>query len=215
MNKTPGNSGARLQFYYDEHATQARQHENQRERMTNIILALSGVLLSVVTFGKLSIWTLPASIGMGLLGLYGWIFARKHYERNRYHVAILGEIRREMSYLDGTLDRPRDVSENRSLSKIRERGVERHRIKYSKKSVAVENEISKISENRLKNKNKRNNDEMLVLRISLHKLWEGLHLFVMIFAVLLSLAIVGNHYLYDASENPPTKVIIVDDIRDH
>jgi hypothetical protein len=44
-----------LQHYYDEHAQQARQHEDQRERVTNIILSIAGVLIGLITFSEFSL----------------------------------------------------------------------------------------------------------------------------------------------------------------
>lgn|GEM_PF-6943042 len=51
-----------LQGYYDEHAQQARQHEDQRERVANIIHSIAGVLVGLITFAELSFGSLPASL---------------------------------------------------------------------------------------------------------------------------------------------------------
>ena len=47
---------AELEMFYKEHADQARQHESQRERMTNLVLAITGLLVGFVTFSKLALW---------------------------------------------------------------------------------------------------------------------------------------------------------------
>src|SRR5262249_29150235 len=60
-----------LENYYKEHADQARQHENQRERMTNIMLAVGGILVGFVTYSKLSLLSLPAALLVLVLGVFG------------------------------------------------------------------------------------------------------------------------------------------------
>ena len=80
--------------FYDEHAAQARQHENQRERMTNIILIVAGALIGFLSASSsATIYSFISSLALIPLGLFGWAFSSKHYERNHYHRAILSKIR--------------------------------------------------------------------------------------------------------------------------
>ena len=72
---------AELETFYKDHADQARQHEAQRERMTNLILTIAGVLVGLITFSKLALWSLPAALAITVLGIFGIFFAGKHYER--------------------------------------------------------------------------------------------------------------------------------------
>jgi hypothetical protein len=112
---------ADLQDYYDEHADHARQHEDQRERVTNIILSIAGVLVGLVTFAEMSLWALPAALSLVLLGVYGYFFSGKHYERFRFHSAILLEIRAEMDRLAMY-----PAARPRPFALLRRKGREKH-----------------------------------------------------------------------------------------
>jgi hypothetical protein len=70
--------------------------------MTNIILSINGVLIGLITFSNLSLWSVCASVSIVLLGIYGFFFAGKHYERFKYHTSIMGAVRGEIDrlYLD-------------------------------------------------------------------------------------------------------------------
>ena len=85
-----------LQRYYDEHAQQARQHGDQRERATNIILSIAGLLVGLITFAELSLGSLAASLTLIALGVFGIFFSGKHYERFKDHTAIMNCIRDEI-----------------------------------------------------------------------------------------------------------------------
>ena len=83
--------------FYDEHATQARQHEDQRERMTAVLVTLAGLLVGFLNADNQSAaYRLLGSGALTILGLGGFLFSLKHYERNRYHARILNEIRGEI-----------------------------------------------------------------------------------------------------------------------
>src|SRR4051794_24461307 len=110
-----------LQEYYNEHAAQARQHENDRERMTSIILSVAGVLVGLITFAKLSVGALPAALAIVALGIFGFLFAGKHYERFRFHTSIMAEIRDEIDRL-----RLAPNEAPRPLAELRDAGDARH-----------------------------------------------------------------------------------------
>ena len=59
---------------YDEHANQARQHENQRAQMTTIILTIAGAVIGLITFVKIAFYTWPLSLLLIALGIYGGCF---------------------------------------------------------------------------------------------------------------------------------------------
>ena len=97
---------------HDEHANQARQHEDQRASMTNLILLVAGALVTFVSYNGLKADSLVASIAMIGLGTYGCLFSLKHYERNRLHVTVLRAFRDEMDQeLNSTRPRIGDVEE--------------------------------------------------------------------------------------------------------
>lgn len=80
--------------FYQEHAAQARQHEDQREHMTSIILLISGALITFVSSHEsATIYSFLSSLALIPLGIFGWAFSYKHYERNHIHRAILAKIR--------------------------------------------------------------------------------------------------------------------------
>jgi hypothetical protein len=85
-----------LQIYFDDHAAQARLHENQRQVMTMAVLGVAGMLIGLVTLGSMSIWSLPAAIAITALGVFGALFSGKHYERFNYHMSMMKAIRDEM-----------------------------------------------------------------------------------------------------------------------
>lgn len=79
--------------FYDEHAAQARQHENQRERMTNIILIVAGALIGFLSSSSsATIYSFISSVVLIPLGIFGWMFSSKHYERA---ITITGQLYRK------------------------------------------------------------------------------------------------------------------------
>ena len=85
-----------LRMYYQEHASQARRHEEQREKVTHIILTLCSGLLALISYVKLAPSSWPAAAAIALLGAYGFLFSGKHYERSRMHTRIARCIRNEL-----------------------------------------------------------------------------------------------------------------------
>lgn len=124
-----------LRWYYQEHDSQARKHEDSREKMSSIVISLVTILTGLVTFTNLSLFALPLSVFISVLGCYGYVTTQKHYERNRYHIYIKRELRNEMEYLVGTLDRPDEHKENMTLEEIRDRGFKLHLAKYGKQDI--------------------------------------------------------------------------------
>lgn len=88
-----------LQKIYEEHLTQARHHESLRERITAMILALGAALLAFQ--GSISAASHKPFLGWLLvgLGLFGALTSLKHYERNRFHVAVARALRMQMEQL--------------------------------------------------------------------------------------------------------------------
>ena len=69
-----------------------RQHETQRERMTNLIIVIGAGSLALATTRVEGISLSLLGLVLIVLGLYGAVFSLKHYERNRRHVAMLKAI---------------------------------------------------------------------------------------------------------------------------
>jgi hypothetical protein len=84
---------------YKEHADEARQHENQRERMTALVIAVGGGSLALATSKIEGVNVGLLGGALVVLGLYGAVFSLKHYERNRRHAAMLKGIGRRLEEL--------------------------------------------------------------------------------------------------------------------
>jgi hypothetical protein len=69
-----------LQLYAEERA-QARQSEDQRAALTNIIIVLVGAGLAFMSQLKLEREALPLSIGMMVIGIFGALACAKYFER--------------------------------------------------------------------------------------------------------------------------------------
>jgi hypothetical protein len=105
---------------YQEHCTQARHHETMRATMSNLMLALSGGILGLVSFKELSRDTWPITLFLAFLGSFGAVFSAKHYERFRFHTTAAAEFRYKLqTLLSGT-----------DLGAIRKLAGERHREKH-------------------------------------------------------------------------------------
>jgi uncharacterized membrane protein YdbT with pleckstrin-like domain len=117
--------------YWSEHRTQLRQSESQRAVLTNYVLAIAAAISGLVVQQHFRMQTLPLSIMVVLIGLYGALAATKYHERANYH---LGQARAltqvlvqsgELSDNDAILDRFRrdHYQEYPRLSRIRLHGL--------------------------------------------------------------------------------------------
>ncbi len=176
--------------YYNEHAAQARAHEEQREKMTNIILSIAGVLIGFVTFANFSIWSITASLSISLLGVYGYFFSRKHYERNRMHVQILRQVRKELDKVEN--DPNVNVIETKYLRKI---GEHYHYKTFGQKTGKTDQGPDQFVLDYLLQKGEdpfvysRANSRSWIARSRTYRFWEGLHLLIILLGIVLSVSI--------------------------
>jgi hypothetical protein len=71
----------------NEEYSQARQHETQRASMTTIGVTLSVAAIGFITFdSKLSAIDLPLALIVVGIGVFGFFFTLKHYERFQFHI---------------------------------------------------------------------------------------------------------------------------------
>lgn len=180
-----------LQKYYDEHAEHARLHESQRERATNIILSICGILIGLITFGELNLSDLPASISIIILGIYGFLFSGKHYERFRFHTSIMKEIREEIWNTKNTPERIK------SLKELREIGAKKHYERFK---------WPKLKGSRSKNQT---NAKSWIARQRNHVFWDGLHVIVILIGVILTISIIWSDCCKSHKNKAPIKVEIV------
>ena len=151
--------------YYKEHAAQARQHENQRERMTVIILTIAGVLIALITKGGMVESKLLAPTTLILIGAFGFVFSIKHYERSKLHHKIMGGIRKE---IDSSNDSSVTLGEIRSKA-------EREHIRTFKwrKTIRTKEEYEK--------------SKSIIAKQRLHVFWELIHIIVSLIGLILTI----------------------------
>jgi hypothetical protein len=70
-----------LTTLYTEERVQARQAEDQRATLTNIIIIVVGAGLAFITNNDIGRLTLAVSIPMTIIGLYGAVSTAKYFER--------------------------------------------------------------------------------------------------------------------------------------
>lgn len=72
--------------YWQEHREQFRQSENQRAVLTNYVLVIAAAVSGLVVQQDFRLRTLPLSILIIVIGLYGAVAVAKYHERADYHL---------------------------------------------------------------------------------------------------------------------------------
>lgn len=72
--------------YWKEHREQFRQSENQRAVLTNYVLVITAAVSGLIVQQRFSLRTLPLSVFIVVIGLYGALASAKYYERAQYHI---------------------------------------------------------------------------------------------------------------------------------
>ncbi|WP_081448828.1 hypothetical protein [Geodermatophilus obscurus] len=72
--------------YWSEHRQQLRQSEQQRSTLTNYVLIIASALGGFTVQQNYSGRTLPLSVLVVLIGLYGSLTSMKYHERSVYHL---------------------------------------------------------------------------------------------------------------------------------
>ena len=173
-----------LETYYNEHAAQARQHEDQREKMTNVVLSVAGVLIGLITFSNLSRWSLPAAGAVVLLGVFGFFASGKHYERFKFHTAIMATIRTEID----RLARQPPGTPSKSLTQLRADGASEHYQNFTWPEFSGTNSGSQARA------------KSWIARQRTHVFWETVHILVALIGIALCATIAIKWNL----EKPPT-----------
>jgi hypothetical protein len=107
--------------FYDEHASQARQHETLRANVTSTLAAIAAAIVALAGVGGLSRADVPAGLVVVLFGALGIALSLKHYEHNRLHTKIMHEIRTHIDSAVGP-----DAQPSQSTVRIREAGKTKH-----------------------------------------------------------------------------------------
>ena len=157
--------------YYDEHASQARQHENLRATATTILSGIAAAVVGLAGLGGLDRADIPAGLVVVLLALLGVALSLKHYERNRLHTDILDAVRDEIDRLDED-----DAATPHCTKQIRREAVQEHNTSFTV----------------LKGSKRKGNFASPWTKVRLHLLWLGLPSAVgVVGALLVILAFVG------------------------
>jgi hypothetical protein len=113
-------SDSAMVAYSNEHRTQLRQSESQRAVLTNYVLAVAAALSRLVVQQRFAIRTLPVSVLVVLIGLYGALAAAKYHERANYHL-------RRARALTQALAQSGDLPDNKALL---DRSLDEHAQKF-------------------------------------------------------------------------------------
>ena len=74
--------------FFDEDWRQVRQSEDQRTAFSNIVLLIASAIFGYLTQHGLTVDTLPLTLLLIGLGLYGGIASEKLYERSKLHMEL-------------------------------------------------------------------------------------------------------------------------------
>jgi hypothetical protein len=72
--------------YWKEHREQFRQSENQRAVLTNYVLVITAAVSGLIVQQRFNMRTLPLSVLIVVIGLYGALASAKYHERADYHL---------------------------------------------------------------------------------------------------------------------------------
>jgi hypothetical protein len=72
--------------YWKEHREQLRQSESQRAVLTNYVLVITAAISGFIVQQNFKLRTLPLSVMIVAIGLYGALAAAKYHERAEYHL---------------------------------------------------------------------------------------------------------------------------------
>jgi len=106
----------------EEEWTQARQCEDQRAIVTNIVLVIASAILGLLSQTGLVIDMLPVTIFLIVLGGYGAITSQKYFERHQFHIERARAMRKRLEELFPKLQ----------ISKSREEANARHSRKFKR-----------------------------------------------------------------------------------
>ena len=93
--------------FYKSHESSMLSHESQRANMTNIIISLCSIIIGIVATLDSGGHKVSLSLLIPLLGLFGYLFSLKHYERFSWHLACSNSYREKLHvmYPHSVIDR--------------------------------------------------------------------------------------------------------------
>lgn len=83
----------------EQQLSQAKQSEDQRSSITNFIILIAAAIQGVLTQTGFTSKSLPLTITLIVVGIFGVIATAKLYERFRYHYEVMRQIRKKLEEL--------------------------------------------------------------------------------------------------------------------
>lgn len=105
---------------YEEQWAQARQHENQRATITNIVLLIASAIVGFISQQGLSPQMLPLTILLSAVGIFGTLACAKLSEAADFHLE-------RARFLHGRID---ELHPNAHLRKLREEADSKHKAAF-------------------------------------------------------------------------------------
>ena len=97
--------------FFDEDWRQVRQSEDQRTAFSNIVLLIASAVFGFLTQYGLTRETLPLTVLLIVLGIFGGIASEKLYERSKLHMELAWAWRRRLFELHPDIQLDRLTSE--------------------------------------------------------------------------------------------------------
>jgi len=105
--------------FFEEDWRQVRQEENQRTAFSNIVFLIASAVLGILTQFGLSRDSLPLTLLLIVLGIFGGIASEKLYERSKLHMELAWAWRRRLYELHPEAQVERMVAEARDINRRR------------------------------------------------------------------------------------------------
>ena len=89
-----------LVFIMEQQLSHAKQSEDQRANITNIIVLIAAAIQGGLTQTGFTKNALPLTITLIIMGIFGIVATTKLYERFRYHYEVMRQIRQKLETLN-------------------------------------------------------------------------------------------------------------------
>ena len=105
--------------FWKEHREQLRQSESQRAFLTNYILVIVAAVSGFIVQQHFVLRTLPLSVLVIVIGLYGALACAKYHERAEYHLSQARALTRALVEDGGLSDHKSTLGEYRQAHYIK------------------------------------------------------------------------------------------------
>ena len=105
--------------FFEEDWRQVRQEENQRTAFSNIVFLIASAVLGILSQSGLNRASLPLTVLMIMLGIFGGIASEKLYERSKLHMELAWAWRRRLYELHPEIQLDRMIGEAVEINRKR------------------------------------------------------------------------------------------------